>query len=173
MDDETRAQLRKIVEKLREARKAMQEGKDDEAAQKLEEAAEEMAKLDPEAEGKQLAAQLQQLQRARKAICQALDGKPAPAAGKRPESPEAPTKSKEERVKSPLDKGKLQVIDHIPGGGFKGPRKPEELVEDIQRAAQDAPEAIDRQRLPKSAGKMAKGYFERLRGGDADRPKRP
>ena len=38
------------------------------------------------------------------------------------------------------------------------------MTEDIRRAAQEAPEAIDRQRLPKSAGDMAKGFFDKLRG---------
>jgi hypothetical protein len=156
----------------------MQEGKDGEAAQKLDELAKQLADLDSDGESESLQEQLARLQAARKAVCKALDGagqpgsgptdrgQPVPASGRRPESEEGPTKSKEEWARSKLDKGKLQVIDHVPGGGFKGPRKPDEMVEDIRRAAQDAPEAIDRQRLPRSAGDMAKGYFEKLRGPD-------
>jgi hypothetical protein len=110
--------------------------------------------------------QLQQLQAARKAMCQALDGKPVPGAGKRPEAKDGETKAKEERAHSALDKGRLQVIDRVPGDGFKGPRKPAEMTEEIRRASQEEPEAIDRQRLPRSASEMARGYFEKLRGPD-------
>jgi hypothetical protein len=71
-----------------------------------------------------------------------------------------------------MDKGRLQVIDHVPGDGFKGPRKPAEMTEEIRRASQEEPEAIDRQRLPRSASDMARGYFEKLRGPERDGKKR-
>jgi hypothetical protein len=146
----------------------MKEGKEGEAAKKLAEAAEMLAKLDPNGECQELQQQLQQLQQARKAMCQALDGKPVPGAGKRPESPDGKTGSKEEWAHSQMDKGRLQVIDHVDGDGFKGPRKPVEMTEEIRRAAQEEPEALDRQRLPRSASDMARGYFEKLRGPDRD-----
>ena len=130
----------------------------------LDELAKEMSECDCKGEGDQLGDQLKQLQEARKALCRALDGKPVPGAGPRPESKEKPTQSREERARSPLDRGRLQVIDHVPGGGFKGPRKPVEMVEDIRRAAQEAPEAIEQQRIPKSARDVAKGYFRNLGG---------
>ena len=93
-----------------------------------------------------------------------LDGKPVPAAGRRRESKDTVTNSVEKRERVNMDKGKLLIIDTVPGEGFKGPRKPAELTEEIRRATQEAPEAIDRQRLPRSAGDMARGYFDRLRG---------
>jgi hypothetical protein len=103
-------------------------------------------------------------------VCRALgDNQPNPASGVRPEAKEGETGSKEERARSELDKGELQVVDHVPGEGFKGPRKPAEMTEEIRRAAQEAPEAIDRQRLPRSASDMARGYFEKLRGPDKKR----
>jgi hypothetical protein len=111
---------------------------------------------------------LQQLRAARQAVCQALDGKPVPASGKRPEAKDGETASREEWAHSPMDKGRLQVIDRVPGDGFKGPRKPAEMTEAIRRATQEEPEAIDRQRLPRSASDMARGYFEKLRGPDRD-----
>ena len=43
---------------------------------------------------------------------------------------------------------------------------------EIRRASQEAPEAIDRQRLPRSAGDMARGYFDKLRG-DRDKKEKP
>jgi hypothetical protein len=171
LDKETLQQLQELADKLGECRKCMKEGKEAEAAQKMAEAAEMLAKLDPNGESKELQEQLQQLQQARKAMCQALDGKPVPAAGRRPESAEGNTGSKEEWAHSQMDKGRLQVIDHVAGDGFKGPRKPAEMGEEIRRAAQEEPEALDRQRLPRSASDMARGYFEKLRGPDRDSKK--
>jgi hypothetical protein len=166
LDPETRRQLQELADKLAECQKCMKEGKDGEAARKLAEAAEKLAQLDPNGECRELGQRLQQLQAARQAMCRALNGQPVPASGRRPESKEGETGAKEEWAHSQMDKGRLQVIDHVPGDGFKGPRKPAEMTEEIRRAAQEAPEAIDRQRLPRSASDMARGYFEKLRGTD-------
>jgi hypothetical protein len=171
LDPQTKKMLQDIAKKLAEARQCMKEGKDGEAAQKLAEAGEMFQKLDIDGEGKELAKQLQALEDARQALCRALDGKPkdapggpgGPASGRRPESKDGVTGSREDWAHSDVDKGQLHVIDQAPGDGFKGPRTPAEMTEDIRRAAQDAPEAIDRQRLPRSASDMAKGYFDKLR----------
>jgi hypothetical protein len=168
LDPETLQELKELAQKLGECQKCMKEGKQGEAAQKMAEAAEKLAKLDPNGECKELQQQLRQLQAARQAVCQALDGKPVPAAGRRPEAKDGETASKEEWAHSQMDKGRLQVIDQVPGDGFKGPRKPAEMTEEIRRASQQEPEAIDRQRLPRSASDMARGYFEKLRGPDRD-----
>ena len=48
-----------------------------------------------------------------------------------------------------------------------GPDQPDE-------ASQEAPEAIERQRVPKAAGDMMKGYFKNLGGqNDEAKPKKP
>jgi hypothetical protein len=173
MDEQTRKQLEQLAQKLGECQQCMKEGKDGDAAQKLKEAAEMMEKLDPNGEGKELAQKLQQLQQAREGMCRILDGKPNPASGRRPESKEGKTGSKEEWSHSQLDKGQMQVIDTAPGDGFKGPRKPADIAEEVRQGAQEAPEAIDSQRLPRSASNMARGYFEKLRGeGPAAAPKK-
>jgi hypothetical protein len=166
LDKETLDQLQDLANKLGQCQKCMKEGDQAGAAEKMAEAAEQLAKLDPKGECKELQQQLQELQNARQCMCQALDGKPVPSAGRRPESKEGETASKEERSHSQMDKGRLQVIDHVPGDGFKGPRKPAEMSEEIRRASQEEPEALDRQRLPRSASDMARGYFEKLRGPD-------
>jgi hypothetical protein len=168
LDKETLQQLQELADKLGQAQKLMQQGKEGDAAKKLAEAAEKLAQLDPNGECQELQQQLQQLKQARKAMCQALDGKPVPGAGKRPESKEGETASKEQWAHSQMDKGRMQVIDHVAGDGFKGPRKPAEMSEEIRRAAQEEPEALNRQRLPRSANDMARGYFEKLRGPDRD-----
>jgi hypothetical protein len=171
LDPQTKKLLQDIAKKLAEARQCMKEGKDAEAAQKLAEIGEMLGKLDMDGEGKALAQQLQALEEARQALCRALDGKPqvapggpgGPAGGRRPESKDGVTGAKEDWAHSDMDKGRLDVIDQVPGDGFKGPRTPADMTDDIRRAAQDAPEAIDRQRLPRSASDMAKGYFDKLR----------
>jgi hypothetical protein len=168
LDKESLKQLQELAQKLGECQKCMNEGKEGEAAKKLGEAADALAKLDPNGEMKDLRQQLEQLQAARQAMCQALDGKPVPGAGKRPEAKDGETASKEEWAHSQMDRGRLQVIDQVPGDGFKGPRKPAEMTEEIRRASQEEPEALDRQRLPRSASDMARGYFEKLRGPDRD-----
>jgi hypothetical protein len=167
LDPQELEALKEIAAELGRCEKCMKEGKDGEAAKKLAAAAAKLAKLDRAGECRALGRKRQQLQAARRAVCRALgDNQPNPASGVRPEAKEGETASKEERARSQLDEGQLQVVDHVPGEGFKGPRKPAEMTEEIRRAAQEAPEAIDRQRLPRSASDMARGYFEKLRGPD-------
>jgi DNA repair exonuclease SbcCD ATPase subunit len=173
MDQETLDRLKEMADQLGECEQCMKEGKDGEAGRKLKELAAKLGKLDGDAEVEELRRQLDELQAARRMICRALDkggNQAAQAAGRRPESKEGETAAKEERARSRLDKGRLQVIDHVPGDGFKGPRRPAEMREEIRKASQEAPEAIDRQRLPRSASDMARGYFEKLRGPDAGKP---
>jgi hypothetical protein len=166
MDPQELQDLKELAEKLGECQKCMKEGKDGEAAQKLGECAAKLGKMGEMGEGRELAQKLAQLQAARRAMCRALNNQAGQASGRRPESKDGPTDSREERVRSDADKGRLQVIDHVPGDGFKGPRKPAEMAAEIRRASQEAPEALDRQRLPRSASDMARGYFEKLRGPD-------
>lgn len=75
-------------------------------------------------------------------------------------------------MRGDVDRGRLEVTGTAPGGGFKGPRKPSEMKAEIEQATQEAPAAIDRERLPPSAKKMARGYFERVRGPDKGKKKR-
>jgi hypothetical protein len=164
LTDKDLEEIRSAADKFDEAEKSLQDGDADAAAKLMDEAANEMAQLDREGELRELAEKLEDCEGCKGAMCQGLDGKPVPAAGRRPESKDAVTNSVEQRERLKMDKGKLSVVDTAPGEGFKGPRRPEELTEEIRRASQEAPEAIDRQRLPRSAGDMARGYFDRLRG---------
>jgi hypothetical protein len=164
LSDKDLENLKDMADKLGKAEQLMQEGKDGEAGQMLEEAGNELGQLDREGELQELKEKEEECEGAKGAMCQALDGKPVPGAGRRGESKETVTNSVEKRERVNIDKGKLLIVDTVPGEGFKGPKKPAELTEEIRRATQEAPEAIDRQRLPRSAGDMARGYFDRLRG---------
>jgi hypothetical protein len=173
MDPQELQELKELAEKLGECRQCLKEGKDGEAAKKLGEAAARCGKMGDKGEGRELARKLARLQAARRAMCRALNNQPGQASGRRPESKDGPTDSTQERAHSDLSQGRLQVIDHVPGDGFKGPRQPAEMAEDIRRAAQEAPEALDRQRLPRSARDMTRGYFEKLRGPDRNEKQAP
>jgi hypothetical protein len=60
-------------------------------------------------------------------------------------------------------KGQKIFDGYAPGQAFK--KKPGvELAGEIQQAAQEAPDAIETQRIPKAARDMAKGYFKNLGG---------
>jgi DNA repair exonuclease SbcCD ATPase subunit len=157
--------LEEVANKLRKSLEAMEKGDDAEAGRLLEEAVDKLAQLDPTAEREELKRQLQQLLDARRMLAQELENdQGGPGQGRRPDGKPHDTKSEEQRARSAFDKGALQVVDVVPGQGFKGPRSPAELGEEIRQATQAAPEAIDRQRLPQSASDMARGYFEKLRG---------
>ena len=80
------------------------------------------------------------LQDARRMICQALDGNPAQASGQRPEGKEHETTAQDVRSRSEFDRGRLQVVDQVPGQGIKTLRNQAELTEEIRQAAQAAPE---------------------------------
>jgi hypothetical protein len=160
--------LKDLADKLGQAARGLKDGQDGDAARQLAEAARKMGKLDGGAERQQLAREAAKVAQARQALCRALD-QGGPASGQRPEKANE-TQDKAERARSEIDpRGQLRVRDLIRGDGMKGPRKPAELQEEIRQAAQDAPEALDRQRLPRSAVDMARGYFEKLRGPDKDR----
>ncbi len=165
IDARTLQELKELADLLGQCQACLREGKEGEAADKLAECAGKLAKLDANGERKDLAQQLAQLQEARRMLCQALDGN-NPAAGQRPEAKEHDTQARDVRSRSEFDKGRLQIVDHVPGQGLKTLRNQAELSEEIRQAAQAAPEAIDRQRLPRSASDMARGYFEKLRGPD-------
>jgi hypothetical protein len=175
LSEEELKELRELAEKLGECQECLKEGKDGEAARKLGELAAKLARMQSrdKGEGKELARKLAQLRAARQVMCRALNNRAGQASGRRPESKEGPTQYKEEQVRSELDRGQLQVVDQVPGEGFKGPRQPGEMAEEIRQAAQEAPEALDRQRLPRSASDMARGYFEKLRGPDKGGPNKP
>jgi hypothetical protein len=160
--------LKDLADNLDRAAEGLKNGQDAEAARRLAEAAAKMGKLDGGAERQQLAREAAKVAQLRRAVCQALD-QGGPASGQRPEKA-GDTQEKAERARSEVDpKGQLRIRDLVRGDGMKGPRKPAELQEEIRQAAQDAPEALDRQRLPRSAVDMARGYFEKLRPPEKDK----
>jgi len=169
LSDKDLQDIRKMADKLAECQKCMKEGKDGEAGKKLEELADQLDDLDREnsEQSKELKKKLEELREAKKSMCQSLDGNnAAQGQGQRPIVEDDNTGHENKRERSQLENKSVRVVDVVPGHGMKSPKSQEELREDIKKASQEAPEAIDRMRLPKSAGDMTRGYFDKLRGTD-------
>ncbi len=178
LDGEGCKDARNLAKKFDEAKKALEQGNDGEAAKKLQEAADQMAKMGAGAERKELADQKGKAGQARRALALALDadgkqpgqggpnsrpGPGGPATGARAESKTGVTQEKEQRSRSQLSKGRQSILDFVPGEGLKEPFNPGAHVEVIRQAAREAPEAIDRQQLPRGASDMVRRYFEKFR----------
>ncbi len=165
-------EIKELAEALKECKECMGEGKDGEAAKKMAQAAKKAGAMGKADDNQGLARKLVQIQQVRRALSRSLGGKGGPG-GPRPESKDkGDTATEEKSSPSQWEKGKLEVVGDGPMGGFKGPRKPSDMAEEIRQAAQEAPAAIERQRLPASARKMARGYFEKVRGPDKDKDKK-
>jgi hypothetical protein len=73
------------------------------------------------------------------------------------------TTSFDAKVKGQFDKGKIVYDGLTPGGSFRK-RSTAEMAGQVKQASQEEPEAIDQQRIPRSARDMAKSYFRELSG---------
>jgi hypothetical protein len=94
------------------------------------------------------------------------------ATGRRPENKDAKTKEGEEkRIRGFFDpRGRKTYGGATNGPAFKKASSAE-MSKEIEQAVQEAPEAVEVQRLPKAAKEMVKEYFEKL-GGQAPPPKK-
>jgi hypothetical protein len=94
-------------------------------------------------------------------------------AGKRPMGKDKPYRTFDSRVKAEFDpKGKKIFDGYAPGQSFRK-KTGAEIAGDIRQASQEAPEAIEQQRIPKAAQEMAKGYFQKLREQTEKDPPKP
>jgi hypothetical protein len=84
------------------------------------------------------------------------------ASGRRPLGKQNPYRSFEAKAKVEFDaKGKKIFDGYAPGQNFKK-KSSAEFFGEIKQASQEAPEAIEQQRVPKAAREMMKGYFQRM-----------
>lgn len=84
------------------------------------------------------------------------------ASGRRPLGKQKPYRSFEAKAKVEFDaKGKKIFDGYAPGQNFKK-KSTAEFFGEIKQASQEAPEAIEQQRVPKAAREMMKGYFQRM-----------
>jgi hypothetical protein len=188
-ENEKLKDLQKLAQKLGQCQKCMQAGQADQAAKALGEAGDQLAQMDMDSkEIDDLKDQLDRLRNARRSMCKACDGdgesneenlnysdkvqnsksKAEGAMGRRPDGEQGKIRTFDARQQAQFNnKGKKIFDGYAPGQAFKA--KPQaELAGDIQQAAQQAPDAIEVQRIPKAARDMAKGYFKNLGGQKED-----
>jgi hypothetical protein len=187
LDKEDKEDLDKAAEELKKAEDALKEGKEEEAAEHMEKAGEKMEKVDGSEERKQMVQNVQRIRQIKKTMSQGMakqgqsqNGQPngqnngqkngaggvGRGAGDRPEAKDDNTGSEDVKVESEFDKkGQKNVVGYAPNTHKRFTKKPSsEMVGEIKQATQEAPEAIERLRIPKAASDMTKGYFEKLGG---------
>jgi hypothetical protein len=115
------------------------------------------------------------LQDAQEGLCDCLEGmngmgkKASRRPGtRRPIAPDADTEQFDARQRAQVDpNGKQRITGFTRGGTFsKVPAR--EVGGVFRQAVQDAPEAIERQRVPQDAAEMLRGYYENLGGQKKD-----
>ncbi|HLJ94539.1 MAG TPA: hypothetical protein VKU02_15230 [Gemmataceae bacterium] len=168
--------LNKLAEQMGKCEKSLKEGDMEAASQSLSEMAKKLDGMDLENQELQdLRLSLSKLEDAKDASLEAMqEGEPmdqdleqdqdngGQGSGRRPLGKQKPFRSFEAKAKVEFDaKGKKIFDGYAPGQNFK--KKSEaEFFGEIKQASQEAPEAIEQQRVPKAAREMMKGYFQRL-----------
>jgi hypothetical protein len=161
---------------LEACRDCLRAGNGKAAAGKLARLLERLEQMDlDEKELKELRDAQCDLQEAREGLCRCLNGEGLEGTmnglGKgrrpgtlRPIAPDAPTEANDARQRADVDpQGKQRLSGFSRGGTFsKVPAR--EVGGVFRQAVQDAPEAIERQRVPQDAAEMLKGYYENLGG---------
>lgn len=167
-------EMQKLAEQFKQAAKAMKQGDLDKAAEQMEQLAKELGKMDEQLKDlEELDEHLQRLKEERKKLCKKCQGncdsgEPGEGLGKgrgkgdRPDNPDAASSSVDERREADFDpRGKRRFAGSVSGPAFKG-RSTAEMAGEIREAVQEAPEAVEVQRLPRAAREMVREYFERL-----------
>jgi uncharacterized coiled-coil DUF342 family protein len=163
MKDSDKKDLQEIADALKEADQALKDGNADKAADALKRAGEVMKKTDDLNEMQDVdQEELDQLAEVQRALRNGMSGA-TPGAGRRPEGDAHETGSYTSKLKGKHDsKGSQELTGYAPGSSFKK-KSSSEIAGEIKQASQDAPETIERQRIPRAASEMARGYFENIR----------
>jgi septal ring factor EnvC (AmiA/AmiB activator) len=183
LDQEDKEDLEKAAEELKKAEDALKEGKEEEAAEHMEKAGEKMEKVDGSEERKQMIQRVQRIRQIKKTMSQGMPKQGQPqngqpngqkngpggagrGSGQRPEAKDDNTGEEDVKLDGEFDrKGQKNVVGYAPNTKRKFTKKPSnEMIGEIKQASQEAPEAIERLRIPKAASDMTKGYFEKLGG---------
>lgn len=187
-DNEKLKDLNKLAQKLGQCQKCMNQGDTGQAAKNLADAAKQLGDMDlDEKELEDLKDQLDRLKSAQQSLCKACEGdgqcegqipgmgdfkngRQEGAMGRRPDGEQGKIRSFDARQQAQFQPKGQKVFDgYAPGQAFIR-KQGVELTGEIQQAMQQAPDAIEVQRIPKAAREMAKGYFRNL-GGQKDEPK--
>ena len=168
LTDEDRKNLEDVAEALKDAEKAMREGDGAKADEALKRAGQAMKKSDDLDQMNDAQEQLDQLAELKNQFRRGMGGQGI-GAGNRPEGDPHETNSFRTKIKGDFDpKGQKELTGLASGPAFKK-KSEKEIAGDIKQASQEAPEAIERQRIPRAASDMAKGYFENIRKGSEEK----
>jgi hypothetical protein len=182
LDREDKQDLQDIADELKKAEQCMNEGNEEEAAEHMAKAAQKMDKLEGGEERKEMVQRIQRIRQIKRTMAQGMQNKDdkngngpggvGRGAGRRPEAKDGETASVDEKADSEFDKkGQKTVVGYAPSSK-KFPKKTSaEVAGEIKQASQEAPEAIERMRIPKQASDMTKGYFEKLGNQKTDKAK--
>lgn len=172
--------LQDLAKQLAKCEKGLKEGNMDSAMEGLSKAADKMKSMEGEDQDlDDLRDQLRRLQDAKDSCCEGMGDKASdlnpnsselssnndgqPGSGQRELGKKAPFNSFDAKSRADFDpKGKKIFDGYAPGQSFKK-KNGAEIAGDIKAASQEAPEAIEQQRIPKAARDMAKGYFQKMR----------
>jgi len=169
--------LQELAKQMGQCQKCLNNGDMEGAAKGLANAGDQLNKMDLDDENlTDLRDQLQRLEDAKECCCRGESTIPKDgdlladtensniAAGRRPDGKkDGRFNTYDARAKVEFDpKGKKIFDGYAPGQNFRKRNGPE-LAGEIKQASQEAPEAIEQQRIPKAARDMAKGYFQKMR----------
>jgi len=157
--------LDELAKQLQQCKECMEKGDGKQAAESLKRAAERLKELGgDDKEMEELQDKLEQLQDARRQAGDSMgDPQPVPGSGRRPEDKDGDFKPLPSRVKLDFDKdGRKEIIDFVPGKAYKK-KSSSEIAGEVKQASQEAPEALERQRFPRAASDIARGYYDKLR----------
>jgi hypothetical protein len=161
--------LDNLAKELKECKKCMDKGDRAGAAQALRKAAKKMGQLDKE-EGdeqeraEQLARQLEDIRDQRNELRQQMSGQQGgqQPGDRRPEKKEGDIKARDSRQRGQLDKkGQFVLEGYAPGQNYKK-KKPTEVEGQIKRAAQEGPQALEQERIPKPQRNTVRDYYDNL-----------
>lgn len=194
IDDEVRQEREQQRDQLQQLAKQMDKAKrsiDNDDIDKLKQSLGEMAKdleglTGPQEDVEDADETLQRLSDARRRRAQATDGNEGEGegndgddqdangtgkggrgqgSGRRPLNPDAKTDSKDERQQGKFShKGQKIYLGAGPTQGFVGGKSTVDLQGEIRQASQQAAEAIEAQRISRSARESVRGYFQNLGG---------
>ena len=162
--------LQDLADLIGDCKACMEKGDADNAADEVGKALDKVKMIElTDDELKEILDRLENLENAEAEIIGQLQGNGldggGPPGAERPIDPDDPKgKIVDQKQKAHVDpKGQQRVTGFAKGGNFtKMPVG--EIGGAFKQAAQDAPEALDRQRIPQDAADLARGYFKKLGG---------
>ncbi|MCI0682635.1 MAG: hypothetical protein L0Y71_11065 [Gemmataceae bacterium] len=159
-----------LADLLGQCKECMNDGDMQKAGEEIGKALEKVKTIElTEEELQEILDRLENLEEAENRILGQLRGNGlnggGPPGAERPIDPDDPnSKIVNQRQKARVDaKGQQRVIGFAKGGNFTKISS-QEIGGAFKQAAQDAPEALDRQRIPEDAADLARGFFEKLGG---------